>query len=292
MWNLTGLFMYDAFILDFIRKVRDHLQVTPFSWVHGAPLSYVWNGGRVDPAYRISRQEVEKRLDSYSKLGTGCLLTFTNRFIEKKDLQDPDCNHLLEKLQDQGNGRQGVIVSSDLLADYIGAKCPGLHQMASIIKVTCEQGEGDLSYYRSLESRFDSYVVDVNDNNNFALLEKLDKSKAEILVNSCCIYHCPYKAEHYDLLSKLQSRESGVTMEKVLDYQQLNCRAYPAGRQLGKARNHCLTNEELHILYEMGFRRFKLQGRQTTALGGILYDICNYVFSQDHTAQQLFHSFI
>lgn len=291
-WNLTGLFIHDVFILDFIRKIRDHLGVTPFQWVHGAPLSYLWNGGRVDPQFRISRREIDDIITAYQSLGIGCLLTFSNRFIDKKDLDDPECNYLLEKLNRSDGGKHGVIVASDILADYIREKYPKFHLMASIIKVTCEKGTGHLSYYRSLENRFDSYVVDVNDNLNFELLKELNKEKAEILVNSCCIFGCQHKAEHYDMLTRVNDRGSGVTMELVLKYQKKFCKAYPAGKQLGKKRNHCLTIDQVLTLYDMGFRHFKLQGRQTTALSGILYDICQYVFERNTTGPQVFHAFI
>lgn len=291
-WNLTGLFIHDGFILDFIRKIRDHLKVKPFKWVHGAPLSYKWNGGRVDPLFKIDRDDIDKLLYAYKNLDIGCMLTFSNRFIKKTDLDDPECNYLIEKITECNSEKNGVIVASDILADYIRDKYPHLHLMASIIKVTCEKGTGNLPYYKLLESRFDSYVVDVNDNTNYDLLENLDRSKAEFLVNSCCVYHCPFKAEHYDMLVKVHDKDSGITMDTVLEYQKKNCKAYPIGRQLGKARNHCLTIEELSRLYEMGFRNFKLQGRYTTSLVGILFDICHYVFEQERIGPQVFHSFV
>lgn len=291
-WNLTGLFIHDSFILDFIRKIRDHIKVAPFKWVHGAPLSYKWNGGRVDPSFTISRDEIDRILSAYKSLDIGCMLTFSNRFIEKTDLDDPECNYLLDRLSEWGSKKNGVIVASDILADYIRKKYPTLHIMASIIKVTCENGAGDASYYRFLESNFDSFVLDVNDNENYDLLDKLDKEKVEILVNSCCVYHCPFKSEHYDMLVKVHDKSSGITMDKVLEYQKKNCKAYPVGRQLGKTRNHCLTIEELRRVYNMGFRHFKLQGRYTTSLIGILHDICHYVFEQERTGPQVFHSFV
>ncbi|WP_027359232.1 hypothetical protein [Desulforegula conservatrix] len=291
-WNLTGLFFHDPFITDFIRRIRDHLKVNPFKWVHGAPLSYKWNGGRVDPSFNITPDEIDRLINRYKALDIGCMLTFSNRFITKDDLDDPECNYLLEKISECDSGKNGIIVASDILAEYIRGRYPNLHLMASIIKVTCEKGTGNLSYYRSLESNFDSYVVDVNDNVNYDLLENLDRSKAEFLVNSCCVYHCPFKAEHYDILVKVHDKNSEITMDTVLEYQKKNCKAYPIGRQLGKTRNHCLTMEELLRLYEMGFRNFKLQGRYTTSLIGIIYDICHYVFEQEQTGPQVFHSFV
>jgi collagenase-like PrtC family protease len=270
-WNLTGLFLHDSFILDFIRKIRDHLHVLP--------------------AFQISREEIDKTINACKTLGLGCRLTFSNRFISENDLDDPECNYLLDQLNERGARNNGVIVASDILADYIRKTYPNLHLMASIIKVTCEKGTGDLSYYRSLESAFDAYVVDVDDNDNYDLLKNLDTSKAEILVNSCCVYHCPFKAEHYDLLVKVHDQKSGVTMDTVLEYQKKNCKAYPIGRQLGETLNHCLTLKELQTLYHMGFRLFKLQGRQTTSLTGILYDICHYVFENQQVGPLVFHSF-
>ena len=290
-WNLTGLLMHDDFILDFIRRIRDHLKAMPFKWVHGAPLSYRWNGGRVDPDHTISFDRIRQVMNTYKEYNIGCMLTFSNRLLKESDLDDPDCNRLLELLNGWGRKTNGVIVASDMLADHIRATYPNLHLMASIIKTTCENGEGNLSYYKNLESRFDSYVVDVNDNENYALLEGLDRGKAEILVNSYCVYRCPHKSEHYDLLVNVHDPSSGITKDTVLSYQRKHCKAYPMGRQLGKGRNHCLGLDELNTLYAMGFRNFKLQGRYTSSLTEILYDICHYVFEKEFTGPQVFHAF-
>lgn len=291
-WNVTGMFTQAKFLIPFIEEVEKRLQIRPICYVHGCPLGFKWNGGRVDFRISATREEVDWIMAEYKRLNMACFLTFSNRFLTKKDLTDYNCNYLLDKLAAQENPENGVIVVSDLLADYIEKKYPELKKMASIIKVTCDQAAGNLDYYKSLEMRFDRYVVAVDDNWNYELLNQLDNNKVEILVNSRCILHCPHKAEHYDRMAGMHENHSFADQNNLDDFQIKNCKAYPIPRQLlDETRNYTLTHEELHKLYSMGFRYFKLQGRYTASTFSVLYDMATYIFEPRYTAALIFHSF-
>ncbi len=291
-WNVTGMFLMDKFLLRLAREVADRLGVRPFSSVHGCPLGFKWNGGRVDYRFTFEQDEVDRIMAAYESLELPCLLTFSNRFLTDEDLEDYDCNYLLDKLAEQENPDNGVILTSERLADYIRKRCPKLKQIASIIKVSCDRAAGDLRYYRDLEARFDGYVVATEDNWSEELLSQLDKDKAEILVNCRCVRRCPHTAEHYDLMVKAHEHHSFADRRELADFQRTNCRAYPMIGQLnGTARNNTLTSEELRGLYAMGFRHFKLQGRYTASQYSVLYDVATYIFEPQHASALIFHSF-
>jgi len=290
-WSVTGMFTHARFLVRFIEEIRYRLSITPLSSVHGCPLSFKWNGGRVNKGFTITKQEIDSFFKLYKKMKIPCFLTFSNRFITKKDLEDPDCNYILDKLAEQNNTENGVIITSDILSDYIRVKYPHLKQMASIIKITCEKEVGNIDYYRKLEDNFDKYVVAVDDYFNFELLEKLDKDKAEILVNSPCVMGCPHKAEHYDKMASLHEHHSLLDMVDLEDFQKSHCKAYPIRKQIGHGRNYMLTYSELKKIYDLGFRHFKLQGRYTASQSSILYDMATYIFEPDYMSALIFHAF-
>jgi hypothetical protein len=291
-WNVTGMFTMAKFLVRFIEEVQRRLQVRPLFSVHGCPLSFKWNGGRADFRFTPDQDEVDGIMEAYEALKLPCLLTFSNRFLTKADLNDYDCNYLLDKLACQDNPDSGVIVTSDLLSDYIQKKYPKLKRVASIIKVTCDEGAGDLQYYRDLEARFDGYAVASEDVWNEELLSQLDTAKAEILANCRCLRRCPHSARHYDFMAKVHDHHSFADRRELAEFQRANCRAYPIARQLsGTTRSNTLTAEELHRLYLMGFRNFKLQGRYTASQYSVLYDMATYIFEPCYTSALIFHSF-
>ena len=84
-----------------------------------------------------------------------------------------------------------MIVSSDLLSNYIARRHPALRQVASIIRTIMDGGRGNAAYYRELGKRFYRYVVHPDDGFDLALLDQLDRDKAEILINEYCLRDCP-----------------------------------------------------------------------------------------------------
>lgn len=285
------MFSHARFLVHFIDVFRSQHALSPIAFVHGCPLAFLWNGGRVNYDRVPEKKDIDWTLDNFQRLNIPCFLTFSNRFITPEDLDDPDCNYLLAKLADQNHPENGVLVTGDVLSDYIREKYPQLKQMASIIKVTCENGAGNPAYYRQLEERFDKYVVAVDDNWNDNLLSQLDKTKAEILVNSRCVIGCPHKADHYDRMAGLHKHHSKEDVDALMAYQEANCKAYPIPRQIGNERNYTLSHEELRKLYTMGFRYFKIQGRYTASQYSILHDMAHFMFEPRFKADIVFHAF-
>jgi hypothetical protein len=258
----------------------------------------LWNGGRFTRE-GFNAANLSAKLDGLYSQGIGCFLTFTNQLLETGDLDDAQCNFLLDSI-----GRRpdlnGVIVNCELLSKYIAGRYPSLRQVASVTKVVAEGGRGNVSYYNELGKRFHRYVVHAEDCQDARLLDQLDRTKAEILVNETCLRGCPRRARHFEAIARLhkdfgdnQLVAAGGPGDTLLQRQgtvrELEqflavCQAMPYNRQIGKRQRNCnLTSNELKSLYDMGFRHFKIQGRNDHPLV-FAYDLTRYTLEPGSAA--------
>ncbi len=269
--------------------------------VHGAPC-VLWNGGRFTRE-EFNPADLSARLDKLYSWGVGCFLTFTNQLLEASDLDDANCNFLLDSIARRPD-LNGVIVNSELLSKYIAGRYPSLRQVASITKVTVEEGRGNAAYYNELGKRFYRYVVHLDDCQDARLLDQLDRTKAEIILNENCLRDCPRRARHYELTARehecLGVRQlvvAGGPCDTLLQRQlaeqeaelfMADCPANPMNRQIGKRQRNCnLTRNELKSLYDMGFRHFKIQGRNDNAFV-FAYDLARYTLEPDCAAPLIY----
>ena len=289
-WNISGAFSFFEYIVYFIEKVRHFTGGSPVKSVHDCIHNGLWNSGRVRQSHRFNKPYIDQIFRVYHELNIPLYLTFSNHKITEKDINDVDCNYLLDNLNKYNNGENGVIVSSDILSEYIKCKYPDLKQKASIIKTICEDGIKNLKYYKSLEQKFDGYVVALEDNFNTELLLELDKTKAEILVNERCVYNCPNRKEHYNLIADMHYNDNMIFVEKVIDFLNVKCFANPMMKQINKFKNCQLSFEELQNIYSIGFRKFKLQGRLSGTIMNLLHDLSYYLFDSK-SSLKIFHTF-
>ncbi len=288
MWNVSGLFVFDDLISDLIVNVKRAFGVSPpVRAVHGAP-DVLWNGGRLSRAQPTSAQ-VDQVFDWYNQRGIGIFMTFTNHLLQEDHLADRTCNHFLELLNSRTD-LNGVVLSSDLLSDHVRRRYPDLQQTASIVKVSVEGGRSDLEYYRRLADRFDRFVLHPDDNFNEELVQSLDKSKIELIVNENCVVNCATRARHYELSSAdhLNPGYDLQLQEESIQFQEETCRALPMYKQLEAGVRNCnLSARELGRLYGLGFRSFKLQGRGDSSQC-MLYDLTRYLLEPEVAAPLIF----
>jgi hypothetical protein len=294
-FNVGGMFCYEEVVLFFLKVVELGFGCrVGIDAIHGAP-TVLWNGGRF--ARRgFNKADLSATLDNLYSWGVGCFLTFTNQLLEAGDLDDADCNCLLESIARRPD-LNGVIVNSELLSEYIARRHPGLRQVASVTKVVAEGGRGNASYYNDLGKRFFRYVVHAEDCQDARLLDQLDRTKAEILLNENCLRGCPRRARHFEAIARMHKflgdRQVVVAggpgdtllerraVEQELDQFLAVCPAMPFSRQIGKRqRNSHLTRNEIKSLYNMGFRHFKIQGRSDHPLY-FAYDLTRYTLEPD-----------
>ncbi len=291
-WNVSGLFAQDRLILSFIKVVTEFLGApNPISSVHGCP-PLLWNSGRI--TMNLDKDAIDATLDSYAKMGMPVYLTFSNHLIEKEDLDDISCNYLLDKVAEGENN--GVILVSDILADYIRNRHPHIKLMSSIIRPTFYDGVRDKDYYESLAKIFDCVVFLPDDIFAFDMLNSLEnKDKFEVIANEPCLYGCKTRRLHYSFLAKYNKRDI-LLDDKSMNFEMKVCKSKPFFKQINvhigqenadRARNCNLNLKEFNAIYDMGFRRFKLQGRNE-APPSFIYDLTKYMLEPEFTAPLVF----
>lgn len=290
-YHLPGLFEFYELYKEFLPLYRKHREYF-YDWceigsIYGAPADCVWGGGRVgfgehDP------KEVLKLMQEY---GISARLTFSNSLLTKEHLSDKKCNELcrifdigrdnerssgfgndkdIECCIDNGNDisginkrikvkecRNGIIIYSDMLLDYIKENYPGFYFVSSTTKVLTDF----LEFENELNREDFRYVVpDFRLNKSFDKLKALSqhqKDKVEFLCNECCWFGCTDRKECYETVSRKNLGE---------DCPEHYCTAPDSGQ--GYLFSKAMENpgfigvDDIKNIYlPMGFSNFKIEGR-------------------------------
>ncbi|WP_298014691.1 hypothetical protein [uncultured Megasphaera sp.] len=281
--NVAGLFLYSKVLIDVIKIIEYKFSARlPISEIYGS-LPVRWNSGRLLLSKQKVQKDIKKEFMLLKENHVTPVLTFSNPVLKKTDLDDFICNELLENIA-QIDGI--VIVSSDLLYEYIKQKYPSIKIEASIIKTALLDKPRTVDYYNNLSEKFFKYVVHVNDNFNAELLKKINKDNAEIILNERCYNLCPIRKDHYlsianEQISQCDSRykDSGFLTA---------CEAIPEKKQLySKKRNISMTFDEYKKIYELGFRNYKIQGR-TNGVHTNIFDLLRFTLEPSVAFTQAF----
>lgn len=262
-WNISGAFRYDPLIFRFRDTFVSSFGTRLFSRVSGAP-ACSWNAERsglgVPP---LRPDEVARTVQGYRSAGVAVLATFANPALANVHLADPLGNALLEMLaQSNADGRNGVVVGSELLAKYIRRRHPGLVLVAAE-PLAARDGSGErLAAYRRLAGLYDLVTLHPEDVLDASLVEALgDRWRYEVIVNDPCRRGCPVRSAHDRLRGemalapqdyRLREREAAMLREQ-------GCQD-PVEPLLNPARRPlALSSAELRRLYDLGFRSFRMQ---------------------------------
>ena len=224
-FHLPGLFEFYELYKVFLPLFHEHREYF-YDWcdidsIYGAPADCIWGGGRVEDG-DCNAGEV---LSLVNKYGISARLTFSNSLLREEHLSDRRCNELCRMFcreQDRdkemyntgdlnrsgndgcgyGRVRNGVIVHSELLLDYLKASYPELYLVSSTTKVLTDFDE----LVKELDREDFSYVVpDFRLNKRFDRLENLSeqqKNKVEFLCNECCYFGCTDRRACYEDVSR------------------------------------------------------------------------------------------
>jgi len=286
-WDIGGLFVHDGNIF----KILDHIYksyncVLPITSVFGC-YSVQWSGGRNSCKafpWDYTGWTPETLIQRYNRKGIGVTYTFSNTLLKKKHLSDPSSNYLLDLLGKQKYAGNAVTVACDILSDYIRKKYPDLKQKASIVKSTMEMPKKrTFEYYDSLFKKYDMIYLHPDDNFNFKLVEKIAKSgkidKYTLLINEPCVVNCSIRKDHYDEYSKKvidgwHGMFNFTTVDSIHDpsHPKTICEIVTKPKQ----RSCTLTSSEFQKIYDLGFRNFKIQGRDAS-WATILYNFSIWI---------------
>ena len=288
-YHLPGLFEFYEFYKVFLPLFYEHREYF-YDWcdigsIYGAPADCIWGGGRAG----FGDSEAEKVFSLMAQYGISARLTFSNSLIRKEHLADIKCNKLCELLKEvselysaykvtgdypvtfeyksedysinnsikNNKAKNGIIVHSDILLDYLKNKYPEFYFVSSTTKV--------LTDYNDLLNEVNrddfSYVVpDFRLNKCFDKLGTMtqeQKDKIEFLCNECCWIGCYDRKACYETVSRMNLGENCnghicVSPESGEGYRFSKAMHNPAFISVDDIRN---------IYMPMGFTNFKIEGR-------------------------------
>lgn len=255
-YHLPGLFEFYELYKIFLPLYREHRDWF-YDWcdiasLYGAPSDCLWGGGRAS----FSDADVDDVLELANEFGISARLTFSNSLLRKEHLSDRKCNELCKKFSNT-SVKNGVIVHSDLLADYLKSKYPELYIVSSTTKVLT-----DFDDFQAELSRpdFDYVVPDFRLNKAFdklAALPQVQKDKVEFLCNECCDFDCKKRKLCYENVSR---KNLG---QEVADHKCSSPDAAGGYRFSLAMKNPAFIGlQDIKNTYlPMGFTNFKLEGR-------------------------------
>ena len=255
-YHLPGLFEFYELYCAFLPLYKEHREYF-YDWceigsVYGAPSDCIWGGGRTsfgdhDP------QEVFALMQEY---GISARLTFSNSLLGQEHLWDKKCNHLCTLFEKSEGVRNGVIIYSDLLLEYLKKNYPGFYFVSSTTKVLTDP-QAFQAEVRRPEFRY--VVPDFRLNKAFDVLDTLsqpEKDKVEFLCNECCWFGCTERRRCYEAVSR-------KNLGEVCEHR---CTAPGAqeGYRFSKAMENpgFIGTADIRERYlPLGFSNFKLEGR-------------------------------
>ena len=256
-YHLPGLFEFYELYRAFLPLYREHREYF-YDWceigsVYGAPADCIWGGGRAG----FGNQDAREVLALMREYGLSARLTFSNSLLREEHLADRKCNSLCALFSKSGMPQNGVIISSDMLMEYLKKNYPGVYFVSSTTKVLTE-----FQQLRDELARADfRYVVpDFRLNKAFSGLDSLtaaQKGKVEFLCNECCWFGCTDRRACYENVSRRNLGE--VCPEHI-------CKS-PGGGD-GYRFSEAMKNPgfigvgDIRDIYmPVGFSNFKIEGR-------------------------------
>lgn len=256
-YHLPGLFEFYDLYSVFLPLFRGHREYF-YDWceigsVYGAPADCVWGGGRVGFGEHEPR-EVLKLMQEY---GVSSRLTFSNSLLCAEHLSDRKCNALCALFGESKEPRNGVIIHSDILLEYLKKRYPEFYFVSSTTKVLTDFRQ----FVHELEREDFSFVVpDFRLNKTFDKLNSLSasqKNKVEFLCNECCWFGCMDRKNCYENVSRKNLGENCP---------EHRCKAPNAGNgyrfsEAMKNPGFISVNDIRNVYLPMGFSNFKIEGR-------------------------------
>jgi collagenase-like PrtC family protease len=254
-YHLPGLFefyeLYSIFLPLFFKHREYFYDWCDIGSIYGAPADCLWGGGRAGFG-EADAQEVFALMNEY---GISSRLTFSNSLLKEDHLADKKCNFLCS-LFEKSKVAGGVIVHSDLLAEYLRRNFPKLYLVSSTTKV--------LTDFKDFESElnrddFKFVVPDFRLNKNFDDLKNLSQSqkdKVEFLCNECCDPGCKNRKLCYENVSRKNLGEAAA------DYKCTSKNASGGYRFSLAMKNPLFIGlQNIQEYVSLGFSNFKIEGR-------------------------------
>lgn len=241
-----------------IYALKDGIKIAS---VYGCFPPAIWNGGRRVSGF-CSVERVRQEIVFFNSKEISCRYTFTNTEITEKHLSDQYGNLLLEIANDK---RNGVIVYSNVLEDYIRVNYPNYEMISSTTKCIEDINEFEEECQRS----YDFVVLDYNLNHDKRLESIHHPEKVEILVNAYCKDYCNERFLHYKALS-----ESQIKCTEKSTFHSCPFSTDSFYTVMENRKSFVTSKEIIERFYPIGIRNFKIEGRTNN-----VYDVLeSYIY--------------
>jgi hypothetical protein len=110
----------------------------------------------------------------------------------------------------------------------------------------------------------DSITLDFNINRDFRLLEKIRKAvkcRLILVANDACLYQCPFRYYHYNLLAH-STQPYNPLQGFYIDYCIVRCTIEKFGNPAEIIRSRWIRPEDTHFYEDIGIDSLKLSGRR------------------------------
>ena len=256
-FHIPGFFEFfnlNKTLVEFMKKSPEYFYDDfEIGSIYGTFPNAIWNGGRV--CFGICfKQTMIDIIEYFNKNNIPLRYTFTNSLLSNEHTYDTYCN-LIMKLSD--NGFNQVLVNNDVLENYIRTKYPKYKIISSTTKRIVDKNKLN----DEMNKDYHLVVLDYDLNKDFDYLKTIvEKDKIEILVDELCKHNCPYRKKHYEILARAQleySNNSGFTCDYT------NVQNGNIGFEKIRNNKNFIDRNQLNQYIEMGFKNFKLVGRNT-----------------------------
>ncbi len=275
-YHLPGLFEFYEFYKIFLPLYKNHRDWF-YDWcdiasIYGAPEDCLWGGGRTSEG-RADAKDVLALMNEYE---ISARLTFSNSLLTPQHLSDKKCNRLCA-LFENAKIQSGVIVHSDLLAEYLQKNYSRLYLISSTTKVLTDFNDFEAELGRP---EFLYVVPDFRLNKSFeklSALPQIQKEKVEFLCNECCDFNCKVRKACYENVSR---KNLGLD---VVEHKCTSSQSQGGYRFSLAMKNPAFIGlQDIQEVYlPMGFSNFKIEGR---GLGSamLLEFILYYMTKSEH----------
>lgn len=256
-YHLPGLFEFYSLYSVFLPLYHSHREYF-YDWceiasIYGSPADCLWGGGRV--GYGDDNPgDVLKLMQKYN---ISARLTFSNSLLRENHLSDARCNELCRMFSRAEGVKNGIIIFSDVLMNYIRQTYPELYFVSSTTKVLTDFND----LLHELNRDDFSYVVpDFRLNKAFDKLNMLteeQKKKVEFLVNEDCFIGCKDRKACYENVSRKNLGEPCTDFVCTAPNASKGYRFSDAMKNPGFIGTYDILNKYL----PMGFSNFKIEGR-------------------------------
>lgn len=256
-YHLPGLFEFYDLYRIFLPLFYEHREYF-YDWceigsVYGAPADCLWGGGRVG----FGEDSAEDVLALMREYNISSRLTFSNSLLRPEHLSDGKCNRLCRLFEKNECVQNGIIISSDLLLEYIKNNYPGFYFVSSTTKVITQFD----SFLEEVNREEFKYIVpDFRLNKSFEnlkLMSETQKQKTEFLCNECCSFACRERKTCYENVSRKNLGDD------VIDHRCITAEVNGGYRFSEAMKNPSFigTEDILNTYMPMGFCNFKIEGR-------------------------------